>query len=67
MVPTCKNVAPDSPISLNVGVMVNSPLCNILYLFLCFLCHPYILTIFVENILFLVSALFREHELKCTI
>ena len=29
--------------------MVNAPLCNSLYLFLSFLCHPYILTIFVEN------------------
>ena len=30
--------------------MVNVPLCNNLYLFLSILCHPYILTIFVENI-----------------
>ena len=29
--------------------MVNAPLCNSLYLFLSFLCHPYIFTIFVEN------------------
>ena len=48
MVPTCKNVAPYSPTSLNVGTMVNAPQCNSLYLFLSFLCHPYILTIFVE-------------------
>ena len=50
MVPTCKNVAPNSPTSLNVGMMVNAPLCNSLYLFLFILCHPYILTNFVENI-----------------
>ena len=35
MVPTCKNVAPYSSTSLNVGTMVNAPLCNNLYLFLC--------------------------------
>ena len=35
--------------SLNVGTMVDAPLCNSLYLFLCYLYHPYILTIFVEN------------------
>ena len=29
--------------------MVDAPLCNSLYLFLYFLCHPYILAIFVEN------------------
>ena len=49
MVPTCKNVAPYSPTPLNVGTMVDAPLCNSLYLFLYFLCHPYILAIFVEN------------------
>ena len=49
MVPTCKNVAPHSPTSLNVGMTVNAPLCNSPYLFLSFLCHPYILTIFVDN------------------
>ena len=48
MVPTCKNVAPYSPTSLNVGTMVNAELCNSLYMFLSFLCHLYILTIFVE-------------------
>ena len=66
MVPSCKNVTPYSPTPLNVGTMVNVPLCNSLYLFLSFLCHPYILTIFVEKFsLFLVSALFIiEHELE---
>ena len=54
MVPTCKNVAPYSPTPLNVGTMVNAPLCNSLHLFLSFLCHPYILTIFVEN--FIISS-----------
>ena len=49
ILPTCKNVAPYSPTSLNVGTMVNAPLCNSLYLFLYILCHPYILAIFVEN------------------
>ena len=59
MVPTCKNVAPYSRTSLNVGTMVNVPLCNSLYLFLTFLCHHYILTIFVEKCsLFIVSILF---------
>ena len=47
MVPTCKNVAPHSPTSLNVGTM--APLCNSIYLFLYFLWHPYILTIFFIN------------------
>ena len=28
MVPTCKNVAPYSPTPLNVGTMVNAPLCK---------------------------------------
>ena len=28
MVPTCKNVTPYSPTPLNVGTMVNAPLCN---------------------------------------
>ena len=37
MVPTCKNVAPYSPTPLNVGTMVNAPLCNSLYLSLYFL------------------------------
>ena len=50
MVPTCKNVAVAlySPTSLNVGAMVNASLCNSLYFFLYFLCHPYILSISVE-------------------
>ena len=54
MVLTCKNVTPYSPTPLNVGTMVNAPLCNSLYLFLYFLCHPYILAIFVEN--FIISS-----------
>ena len=29
--------------------VANASLCNIPFLFLCFLCHPYIFTIFVEN------------------
>ena len=70
MVPTCKNVAPYSPTSLNVGTMVNAPLCNSLYLFLYFLCHPYILAILVEFfLLFLVSVLFmvcKLHMLSAT-
>ena len=28
--------------------IANASLCNIPFLFLCFLCHPYIFTIFVE-------------------
>ena len=59
MVPTCKNVAPYSPTPLIVGTIVNAPLCNSLYLFLSFLCHPNTLTIFVDKCLvFLVSVLF---------
>ena len=60
MVPTCKNVAPYSLTSLNVGTMVNAPLRNSLYLFLPFLCHPYIdLYNFCRKyFLFLVSVLF---------
>ena len=34
---------------LHVGTMVNAELCSSLYLFPSFLCHPYILTILVEN------------------
>ena len=30
--------------------IANASLCNIPFLFLCFLCHPYIFTIFVENL-----------------
>ena len=70
MVPTCKNVAPYSPTPLNVGTMVDAPLCNSLYLFLYFLCHPYIPAIFVEIfLLFLVSVLFmvcKLHMLSAT-
>ena len=54
MVPTCKNVAPYSPTPLNVETMVNGPLCNSFYLFLYFLCHPYILAIVVE--FFIISS-----------
>ena len=39
---TKKNVAPYNPTPLNVGMMVNAPLCNSLYFFLSFLFHPYI-------------------------
>ena len=39
---------------LHVGTMVNAPLCNSLYLFLSFLCHPYILTICIE--IFIISS-----------
>ena len=68
MVPTCKNDAMYSPTPLNVGMRVNAPLCNSLYLFLPILCHPYILTIIVENSnVCLVSAHFMEHELRCMI
>ena len=34
--------------------MVNAPLCNSLYLFLSFLCHPYILTLFVEKFYYFI-------------
>ena len=64
MVPTCKNVTPYSPTPLNVGTMVNAPLCNNLYLFLSFLCHHYILSIFVENIYHSSFCTFIEHELR---
>ena len=44
--------------------IANASLCNILFLFVGFLCHPYIFTIFVENVYFsLVSVLFMEHKL----
>ena len=32
--------------------IANASLCNIPFLFMCFLCHPYIFTIFVENFYF---------------
>ena len=68
MVPTCMNVAAYSPTPLNVGMMVNAPLCNSLYLF-CVLFmpspHPYYFCR--KSRLRLVSALFMEHELRCTI
>ena len=58
MVPTCKNVAPISPTPLNVGTMVNAPLCNSLCLFLSILSslHPY--NFCRKFLLFLVSVLF---------
>ena len=62
MVPTCKNVAPYSPTPLNVGTMVNAPLCNSLYSFLYFLCHPYILAIFVEN--FIISSFYTFYGVQ---
>ena len=55
MVRTCKNVAPYSPTSLNVGTIVNVPLCNSLYLFLSFYSvHPTILYKILLFLLFLV-------------
>ena len=45
MVHTFKGVGLYGEIFLHVGAMVNAPLCNSLYLFLSFLCHPYIITI----------------------
>ena len=39
---------------LHVGTMVNAPSYNRLYLFLYFLCHPFVSPIFVENYHFLV-------------
>ena len=51
MVPTCKNIALYSPTSLNVYIerwLIATP-CSSLYLFLYFLWHPYILTIFFIN------------------
>ena len=66
MVPTCKNVAPYSPTPLNVGRMVNAPLCNSLYLFLSFLCHPYILTIFVKFSITSMKARLRRGGLPCS-
>ena len=49
IIPTFKDVGLYGATFLHVGAMVNAPLCNSLYLFLYFLCHPYILAIFVEN------------------
>ena len=44
--------------------IANASLCNIPFLFMCFLCHRYIFTISVENFYFsLVSVLFMEHKL----
>ena len=58
MVPTCENVAPYSPTSLNVGSMVNAPLCNSFYSFLSVFMpslHPY--NFCRKFLLFLVSVL----------
>ena len=60
MVPTCKNVALYSPTSLNVGMMVNAPLCNSLYLFLYFLCHPYVLA----NVFFIISSFYTFYGVQ---
>ena len=68
MVPTCKNVTPYSPTPLNVGTVVNDPLCNGLYLLLPFFMpflHPY--NFCRKFSLFLVSAFFMEQELRCVI
>ena len=68
MVPTCKNVAPYIPTSLDVGTMVNAPLCNSFYLFLSILMpslHPY--NFCRKFLLFLVSVLFivgSKYKLK---
>ena len=40
--------------------IANASLCNIPFLFLCFLCHPYIFTIFVEN--FYCSLVYRSRD-----
>ena len=66
MVPTCKNVAPYSPTSLNVGTIVNAPLCNSLFLFLSFLCHPYILTIYVKKFIISSFCTFYSGQLSCS-
>ena len=53
-----------TPLLVGFMYIANASLCNIPFLFLCFLCHPYIFTIFVENVYFsLVSVLFMEHKL----
>ena len=49
IVPTFKGVGLYGATFLHVGTMVNAPLCNSFYLFLSFLCHPYILTILEEK------------------
>ena len=43
--------------------MVDAPLCNSLYLFLYFLCHPYILAIFVE--IFIISIIHYYVQWLC--
>ena len=53
-VPTFKGVGLYGMTFLHVGTMVNAPLRNSLYLFLSFLCHPYILTILAE--IFIMSS-----------
>ena len=43
--------------------IANASLCNIPFLFMCFLCHPYIFTIFVENFYFsLVFIYLLQHD-----
>ena len=64
MVPTCKNAAPYSLTSLNVGTMVNAPLYNSFYLFLSFSYHPYILPILVESSYYSGFCTFMEQELR---
>ena len=58
MVPTCKDVAPYSPASLDVGTMVNAPPCNRLFM-------PSLHLTFCR--IFPLSALFIEHELSYNI
>ena len=55
MVLTLKEIGLHGATFLHVGTIVNAPPCNSLYLFLSFLCHPYILTSFGENISISVS------------
>ena len=62
MVPTCKNVTPYSPTPLNVGTMVNAPLCKSLYFSILFMpsVHPYYVRR--KFLLSFVSALFIVHS-----
>ena len=56
MVPTCKNVAPYSPTSLNVETMVNAPLPLLVSVLFMPSLHPY--KFCRTFLLFLVSVLF---------
>ena len=67
MVPTCKNVALYSPTPLNVGTMFNAPLCSSLYLFRPFMPSLHLECFCRKFLLCQVSALFMEHEIRCTI